>query len=135
MTAPTVDRGTSTRHITSPYWHTLAPCATVDPDLWFANKGHNDVTAAAKRICGSCRYKAPCLLEALDRGEEYGVFGGLTADERRALRAPRALDTTGRARRDAAILAARADGLSYRQIADRVGVSYETARETCRTAA
>lgn len=41
--------------------------------------------AAAKAICATCNRAAACLDEALARDERFGVWGGLTAEERRAL--------------------------------------------------
>ena len=40
----------------------------------------------AIRICGRCPVRDECLAHALDYDERHGVWGGLTADERRALR-------------------------------------------------
>lgn len=47
----------------------------------------------AKRYCRSCPVLMQCRLEALERREPYGVWGGLTEKERRALlrRVPAAL--------------------------------------------
>ncbi|MFE9426210.1 WhiB family transcriptional regulator [Kitasatospora sp. NPDC006697] len=39
----------------------------------------------AKAICSACPVRAACLAGALERREQFGVFGGLTADERRAV--------------------------------------------------
>ena len=41
--------------------------------------------AAAKAICAGCDRTAECLDEALTRNDKFGVWGGLTAEERRAL--------------------------------------------------
>jgi WhiB family redox-sensing transcriptional regulator len=38
-----------------------------------------------KRICRSCPIKYSCLADALDNGIEFGVWGGMTERERRAL--------------------------------------------------
>ena len=48
--------------------------------------------AEAKAICAGCPARDACLAYALDAGEAYGVWGGLTEDERRAmLRQPEGL--------------------------------------------
>jgi len=67
-----------------PAWTEQALCAQVDPDLFFPDKG--DSPRQAKRICAGCEVRADCLAEALDRGERWGVWGGLSERERRALR-------------------------------------------------
>lgn len=40
---------------------------------------------AAKVACFSCRVRRDCLVEALNRPEDHGVWGGMTERERRAL--------------------------------------------------
>ena len=37
---------------------------------------------AAKVVCATCPVIQPCLAWALSTGEAYGVWGGLTAEER-----------------------------------------------------
>jgi WhiB family redox-sensing transcriptional regulator len=70
-------------------WQDGALCAQVDPELFFPEKGHN--TAEARRICFRCPVRVPCLQYALDgastwQGIDTGVWGGLTARERMAIR-------------------------------------------------
>lgn len=64
-----------------PAWHHQALCAEADPELWFPEKGKSNVEA--KRICGRCPVKTQCLHDAVERGEPYGVRGGLSEHERR----------------------------------------------------
>jgi hypothetical protein len=64
-------------------WRGRALCAQVDPDIFFPDKGESP--AAAKRVCASCEVRAECLQDALDRGERFGVWGGLSERERRVL--------------------------------------------------
>ena len=59
-----------------------AACTNADPDLFFPEDGDELSARRAKRICGACPVRAACLAGALARGEEYGIFGGLTAEER-----------------------------------------------------
>ncbi|MEZ7962068.1 MAG: WhiB family transcriptional regulator [Ilumatobacter sp.] len=41
----------------------------------------------AKQVCASCGVQTACLEQALDNGERYGIWGGLTDLERKHLRA------------------------------------------------
>lgn len=63
-------------------WTAQALCATQDPDLLF-------VTGAAQReaakLCQGCPVKLECLADALDNEVEFGVWGGLTERQRRAI--------------------------------------------------
>ena len=40
----------------------------------------------AKVVCGSCEVVGTCLGWAMDSRQDAGVWGGLSADERRALK-------------------------------------------------
>jgi WhiB family redox-sensing transcriptional regulator len=66
----------------------VAPCATADPEAFFPEreKGspHSEIRMA-KTICRSCPYKQECLEWAVSNSET-GIWGGTTAQERRALR-------------------------------------------------
>jgi WhiB family redox-sensing transcriptional regulator len=68
-----------------PEWMADAPCASVDPALWFPPKGGS--TREAKRICATCDVKAQCLAWAVAENIPDGVFGGVTARERRIAKA------------------------------------------------
>jgi WhiB family redox-sensing transcriptional regulator len=71
-------------------WVDEAACrGTGEHDLWFPVSETGpalDEVAQAKAVCGGCPVRAECLDSALSRGIDYGVWGGLTPDERRALR-------------------------------------------------
>ncbi len=45
--------------------------------------------ARAKEICQTCSVQEKCLTYAMDISEQHGIWGGLTARERRALRSSR----------------------------------------------
>ncbi|MFI2077013.1 WhiB family transcriptional regulator [Streptomyces triculaminicus] len=60
-----------------------AACVGEDPELFF--EGEPAAVGMAKRVCAVCPVRTACLDRALVNGERYGVFGGLTADERRSL--------------------------------------------------
>ena len=66
-----------------PAWHDLARCAETDPEMFFPEKGES--VRPAKRVCAGCEVRAECLQDALDRGERFGVWGGLSERERRTL--------------------------------------------------
>ncbi len=66
-------------------WREKALCTQVPGDVWFPEGGENP--RAAKRICGWCEVQAECLAFALKTNEQHGIWGGLSARERRALRA------------------------------------------------
>ena len=40
----------------------------------------------AKAVCATCPVRADCLRFALDAGLDYGIFGGLDAAARQALK-------------------------------------------------
>jgi hypothetical protein len=81
-----------------PSWHYSAPCATTDGDEWFPEVGGDG--ARAKEICSACPYKAPCLLDAIHRREQHGIWGGVNF--RRFPTVRRELGIELPARRDAA---------------------------------
>lgn len=64
------------------------PCRT-NPDLFFpigSGPAFAAQVAAAKNVCAGCPVVRECLDWALLVGEEHGIWGGLDADERRAMR-------------------------------------------------
>lgn len=73
-------------------WRTRAACIDEDPELFFpvgTTGPAVDQADEAKRVCASCEVREPCLEYALDTNQDAGVWGGLTEDERRALRRAR----------------------------------------------
>jgi WhiB family redox-sensing transcriptional regulator len=79
-------------------WRPEAACRGVDPELFFASdeivnrQERLEREAEAKAVCLKCTVRSQCLSYALDAGERYGIWGGLTAQERRALGRNRAGD-------------------------------------------
>jgi WhiB family transcriptional regulator, redox-sensing transcriptional regulator len=67
-----------------PDWHQLANCRGVDPDLFFPERGAS--AREAKAVCRACDVQAECLLDALNRGEKHGIWGGLSELDRRKIR-------------------------------------------------
>lgn len=64
--------------------YSQALCAQTDPELFFPDSGASARPAIA--ICNICPVKNDCLLEAIANGYTDGVWGGLTAQDRRELR-------------------------------------------------
>ncbi|MGW1894029.1 WhiB family transcriptional regulator [Streptomyces sp. NPDC002004] len=63
-------------------WAEHAACRGTDPDeLFTPGAGQNQ----AKTVCTGCAVRTECLAEALDQRIEFGIWGGMTERERRAL--------------------------------------------------
>jgi WhiB family redox-sensing transcriptional regulator len=93
-------------------------CAQTDPEAFYPEFGHSPIPG--KRVCRACPVRAECLEYALTHDERFGVWGGLTAQERAKLRRHRALPTrVQRARSDKRVTAQRmyAQGRSKTDIA------------------
>ncbi|MEV6774359.1 WhiB family transcriptional regulator [Nocardia sp. NPDC051030] len=71
-------------HISVPAWHTRAACAKTEDKEVFFPTGNSPNQRAAKRICERCprSVRAQCLVEAMTRDEQFGVWGGLSRGER-----------------------------------------------------
>lgn len=78
--------------LSAPLWHAHALCAGHDPDLWHptdTRHGRADARVAyAAAICARCPVTEQCLEEALSvpAGQDAGVWGGTTPEERQVLR-------------------------------------------------
>lgn len=83
---PDENAGPRVRSDTPHEWQDDAACAQVDPELFFPEQGGSAVEP--RRLCGSCPVRAECLAFALSRDEKFGIWGGLTARERNALKEP-----------------------------------------------
>ena len=70
-------------------WMSRGACRHADPELFFPISTVTGPAAwqaeAAKAVCGPCAVRAICLSYALEAVPE-GIWGGTTADERRAAR-------------------------------------------------
>ena len=70
-------------------WRDRAYCRDEDPELFFPiGKSGPAVLQIreAKTVCRDCPVVDVCLAWALEHGEDWGVWGGLSEEERRALR-------------------------------------------------
>lgn len=66
-------------------WQDRALCREVDPELFFPDKGDHLAATDAKRVCAGCPVRFECLTLALQLRERFGVWGGLSESERRAI--------------------------------------------------
>jgi len=63
-------------------WTVAAACRSSGPDALFVQGAEQN---RAKQLCAGCPVRTECLAEALDNQIEWGVWGGMTERERRAL--------------------------------------------------
>ena len=71
-------------------WQERGLCQTADPDVFFHPQNERGMARlrrdrAAKAICGTCPVRVECADYAIRAREPYGVWGGLTEEEREAL--------------------------------------------------
>lgn len=70
-------------------WRHEAACRDEDPELFFpigTTGPAYDQTEMAKAVCRRCPVVDACLQWAMETGQDAGVWGGLSEDERRALK-------------------------------------------------
>lgn len=65
-------------------WQERALCAQVDSEIFFPERGGS--YKEAKQVCGACEVRTECLCYALDKGERFGVWGGMSERERERLK-------------------------------------------------
>lgn len=73
-------------------WREAGACADLDTNLFFPiglTGSAIEQTNLAKSICRDCPVQTHCLEFALRTHQDYGVWGGRTEDERRAIRRSR----------------------------------------------
>jgi len=75
-------------------WASRGSCRTSDPDELFVQGAAQN---RAKAVCMGCPVRTECLADALDNRVEFGVWGGMTERERRALLKRRSDVTSWRA--------------------------------------
>ena len=70
-------------------WRHKAICRDEDPELFFpiGNTGPAiQQIEDAKAVCRRCEVVDTCLKWSIESGQDAGVWGGLSEDERRALK-------------------------------------------------
>jgi len=72
-----------------PEFRKSGSCNGVDAELFFPERGAS--TKDAKDACRRCSVREECLQYALDNGEKFGIWGGLSERERRRIRRQRKL--------------------------------------------
>ena len=73
-------------------WRDHAACRDTDPDLFFPVGETGPALEQienAKRICAECEVGRACLEYALVTKQDWGIWGGTTEEERRAMRRQR----------------------------------------------
>jgi len=63
-------------------WTSRGACLQIAPDDLFVQGA---AQRSARSVCFGCTVKLECLADALDNRVEFGVWGGMTERERRAL--------------------------------------------------
>ena len=74
-------------------WRHRAACREEDPELFFPIGTTGPALMQvedAKAVCRRCDVVESCLNWALENGQDAGVWGGMSEDERRALKRRRA---------------------------------------------
>ena len=71
-------------------WQEESNCRDEDSEVFFLDlqargKNKTDKEKAAKKICKGCPVVQQCLSHALAVPEFFGVWGGMTADERNSI--------------------------------------------------
>jgi WhiB family transcriptional regulator, redox-sensing transcriptional regulator len=71
-------------------WQSMAACRGMDTAIFYHPENERGPTRhrrdwEAKRICQRCRVVGPCLQWALETREPYGVWGGMSVEERQAM--------------------------------------------------
>lgn len=66
-------------------WKHWAACAKPgSPNMYPHDQDHRGIEAA-RAVCATCPVLTECLTAAVERGEQHGMWGGLTAGERSQL--------------------------------------------------
>ena len=100
-------------------WRELAACRGTGLEVFFPERGES--AGPARRVCAACPVRQPCLDYAITNRIAYGVWGGLSERERRALRS--GWVRASHQDRDRAILAADAAGFTAAAIGRTFGLS------------
>lgn len=64
------------------HWTAYGACRDAAPDALFVEGA---AQRSAREVCSTCIVRLECLVDALDHRVMFGVWGGMTERERRAL--------------------------------------------------
>lgn len=70
-----------------PGWHEHAACRQ-RPELlnsWHDARPGSSEAEACRQVCAECPVRLSCALDALQRGEPWGMWGGLDRKDRKAI--------------------------------------------------
>ena len=67
-----------------PSWEKRAACRGLPVEMFFPGPG--DAAGEARAVCGACPVREPCGRYAASNSERFGIWGGLSKSDRRALR-------------------------------------------------
>lgn len=77
-----------------PDWKQHAACRGTNPELFYPVAKDTPDIPRAKAVCARCPVRIDCLEHALNAGEDFGIWGGLTEAERRRVTRGRTRLTT-----------------------------------------
>ena len=60
-------------------WKNKGACVGIDQDIFFPERGAS--TRLAKAVCRRCPVQEECLEYAVNNGEKFGIWGGLSERE------------------------------------------------------
>ena len=92
------------------------------PTLTCSSPARGESAEPARQVCAACPVRQPCLDYAITNRITYGIWGGLTERERRALRSRWV--RAARRERDEAIAAASAAGYTKAAIGRAFGLAH-----------
>jgi len=84
-----VNKVTAAQGVDSMDWRHRAACRDEDPELFFPVGTVGPARwqiAEAKSVCRGCTVASICLRWALETGQDAGVWGGMSEEDRRALK-------------------------------------------------
>lgn len=67
-------------------WKQHAACRGMDASLFFPERGDTAPVRAAQAVCRTCPVAEECLSYAMALNEKFGIWGGTSERQRRAMR-------------------------------------------------